>query len=66
MLFAAIRGKRAETLKWKIEQAGGTLQRSVCVCVCVCEELVRMSTVLTDLCGFPERMQPNVTIMLAS
>ena len=36
MLFAAIRGKGAETLKRKIEQAGGTLQHSLCVCVCVC------------------------------
>jgi hypothetical protein len=31
VLFAAIRGKGAETLKWKIEQVGGTLQRSLCV-----------------------------------
>lgn len=31
MLFAAIRGKGAETLKQKIEQTGGALQRSVYV-----------------------------------
>jgi hypothetical protein len=34
--------------------------------LCVLEELVRMSTVLTDLCGSPECVQANVAIMFGS